>query len=79
MAASSQQVSSSITEIAAVAEAQSASTEEVSACATRMAEQVQGLAGDAQQLAATADELKTLVARFQIDRPNNVVRLLRAA
>jgi methyl-accepting chemotaxis protein len=67
MAAQSRDVQSSIQTIAGVAERHSATTETVSSSAEDMGRQIDEVTTQAESLAATAAELRGLVARFQLD------------
>jgi methyl-accepting chemotaxis protein len=79
MAAQSMQVNGAIQSVASVAEEESANAEEVSASAAEMDQQVQEMTPEAQRGAATADELRQLVARFRLPAHDNVVVLRRTA
>jgi methyl-accepting chemotaxis protein len=67
IAAQSDLVSNAIDGIAAIGEEQSAATEEVSASAEEMNAYIHEITTQAWQLFETAEELRTLVSRFQLD------------
>jgi methyl-accepting chemotaxis protein len=71
MAAGADTVTSKIEEITAVAEENSSAAEEVSASAEEMSAQVDTVATQAVALAESAESLRDLVARFQVDQADD--------
>jgi methyl-accepting chemotaxis protein len=67
MSAQAGQVTASIQSIAAVSEQQSAASEQVSASTQEMSAQVEQMSAQATTLAHTAEQLKVLVSRFQLE------------
>jgi methyl-accepting chemotaxis protein len=74
MSASAESVGRSVENIAAVARTSSETTEQLSAAAEQMAAEVAGISERADQLASTADQLRDLVARFQLDATDHPAR-----
>ena len=66
IAASGERMNTSLAEVAAVAEAASASSEQVSASTQETSASTQEIAANAQEIARTADELRALVDRFTL-------------
>jgi methyl-accepting chemotaxis protein len=80
MSAQAGDVDAAIQQIARVGEQQSDGIDHISAGAQEMTGQVEQISADARQMAAIAEELRALVARFNlgtVDHPANVVQLRR--
>ncbi len=69
MAAGSREVMEAMEGVASVAEENSAAVEEVSAGAEQMSAQVEEVVASAQALSTLAEQLRTMVAEFQVDEP----------
>ena len=72
MAAQAGQVTTTIEEIAATAQANSTATEQVSGSASEMSGQIERIAEEAEQPAGTSASLRALVARSRLEAGTGV-------